>query len=72
MLDLSTSGAPNGWKASVTLEELDLPYARQAIELASGDQKQLAFLAINPNGLTPALVDDGFAVFESGQAIIQQ
>jgi len=73
MIDLYTSPTPNGWKASVTLEELALPYAVHAIDLASGAQKAAAFLAINPNGRIPAIVDrdaDDFAVFESGAIMI--
>ena len=70
MLTLYTSATPNGWKASVTLEELGLPYQVQAINLSAGDQKTPAFLAINPNGRIPALVDDGFPIFESGAIMI--
>jgi glutathione S-transferase len=70
MLTLYTSATPNGWKASVTLEELGLPYQVQAINLSAGDQKKSEFLNINPNGRIPALVDDGFAIFESGAIMI--
>jgi glutathione S-transferase len=73
MIDLYTSATPNGWKASVTLEELGLPYTVHAIELSSGAQKRPDFLAINPNGRIPAIVDRGhgdFAVFESGAIMI--
>jgi glutathione S-transferase len=73
MIDLYTSPTPNGWKASVTLEELALPYTVHAIDLATGAQKKPEFLAINPNGRIPAIVDraaDDFAVFESGAIMI--
>ena len=70
MLTLYTSATPNGWKASVTLEELGLPYQVQALNLSAGDQKKPEFLAINPNGRIPALVDDGFPIFESGAIMI--
>jgi glutathione S-transferase/GST-like protein len=69
MIDLYTAATPNGWKASITLEELGLPYKVHLIDLASGEQKQPAFTAINPNGRIPAIVDreaGDFAVFESG------
>jgi glutathione S-transferase len=73
MIDLYTSGTPNGWKASVTLEELGLPYETHAIELGKQQQKEPWFLKINPNGRIPAIVDrdeGGFAVFESGAIMV--
>jgi glutathione S-transferase len=73
MIDLYTSATPNGWKASVTLEELALPYETHAIALMQGTQKDPWFLKINPNGRIPAIVDrdeGDFAVFESGAIMI--
>ena len=73
MIDLYTAATPNGWKASITLEELELPYQLHAIDLSSGEQKKPWFTALNPNGRIPAIVDrdnDDFAVFESGAIMI--
>ncbi len=70
MLTLYTASTPNGWKASVTLEELALPYSVEKIDLRSGAQKQPEYLAICPNGRIPALVDHGFVVFESGAIML--
>jgi glutathione S-transferase len=73
MIDLYTAPTPNGWKASVTLEELELPYQTHAINLSSGEQKQEWFLKLNPNGRIPVIVDRGagdLAVFESGAIMI--
>jgi GST-like protein len=70
MLELYTAATPNGYKASVALEELGLPYEVRPINLSTLEQKTPAFLAINPNGRVPALVDDGFAVFESGAILM--
>lgn len=73
MIDLYTAATPNGFKASVALEELGLDYQLKALNLAQGEQKEPAFLAINPNGRIPAIVDranDDFAVFESGAILI--
>jgi GST-like protein len=73
MIDLYTSATPNGWKASVALEEMDIPYSVHPISLSNGEQKQDAFLKLNPNGRIPAIVDrdaDNFAVFESGAIMI--
>ncbi len=73
MIILYTSSTPNGWKASVTLEELGLPYQVEPIALSKGEQKEAWYLEINPNGRIPAIVDrdaDDFAVFESGALMI--
>ncbi|HEY0044766.1 MAG TPA: glutathione S-transferase N-terminal domain-containing protein [Allosphingosinicella sp.] len=73
MIDLYTAATPNGWKASITLEELALPYQLKLIDMGSGEQKQPWFTAINPNGRIPAIVDrdeGDFAVFESGAIMI--
>lgn len=73
MIDLYTAATPNGHKVSIALEELGLPYALKVLDLGKGEQKTPAFLAINPNGRIPAIVDHaagGFAVFESGAILI--
>ena len=70
MLELYTASTPNGWKASVALEELGLEYTVHEISLADGDQKTPEYLKICPNGRIPALLDDGFPVFESGAILI--
>ena len=73
LIDLYTAPTPNGWKASVTLEELALPYEVHAVNLANHEQKEPWFLAINPNGRIPAIVDRGcgnLAVFESGAIML--
>ncbi|MEX1167391.1 MAG: glutathione binding-like protein [Hydrogenophaga sp.] len=73
MISLYTAATPNGHKVSIALEELGLPYRLEVLDLASGAQKQPAFLAICPNGRIPAIVDheaDDFAVFESGACLI--
>ena len=73
MIDLYTAATPNGWKASITLEELGLPYDVHLIDLSSGEQKQKPFTDINPNGRIPAIVDRAngdFAVFESGAIML--
>ncbi len=73
MIELYTAATPNGYKASVALEELGLPYSVHPIDLGAGEQKQDWFLKINPNGRIPAIVDrgyDDFAVFESGAILV--
>ena len=73
MIDLYTAATPNGHKVSIALEELGLPYTLKVLDLSAGEQKRPEFLAINPNGRIPAIVDHeagGFAVFESGAILI--
>ncbi len=72
MIDFYTASTPNGWKVSIALEELGLPYTVHELNLMEGDQKEPGFLAINPNGRIPAIVDrdTDVTVFESGAALI--
>ncbi|GAA3989791.1 glutathione S-transferase N-terminal domain-containing protein [Comamonas faecalis] len=73
MLTLYTAATPNGHKVSIALEELGLPYELHVLDLSAGEQKRPDFLAINPNGRIPAIVDhdaDDFAVFESGAILV--
>lgn len=73
MIELYTAPTPNGWKASITLEELEIPYSVTPVRLDKLEQKQDWFLKINPNGRIPAIVDrdaGDFAVFESGAVMV--
>jgi glutathione S-transferase len=88
-LHLYTVGTPNGFKVSILLEELllaypdlkegELAYDFSNISFQEKDQKKPEFLAINPNGRIPALVDDnvkdpstgkGHNVFESASILL--
>jgi GST-like protein len=70
MIELFTAPTPNGRKVSIALEEMAVPYKVHAIDLKAAEQKSPEFLKINPNGRIPAIVDDGFAVFESGAILL--
>jgi len=73
MIDLYTASTPNGHKAAVTLEELELPYTVHPLKLSEHQQKEDWFTKLNPNGKIPVIVDreaDDFAVFESGAILI--
>jgi len=73
MIDLYTAETPNGWKISITLEELGLAYRVHALALSKNEQKAEWYLKINPNGRIPAIVDrdaGDFPVFESGAIMI--
>jgi GST-like protein len=73
MIELYTAPTPNGYKASIMLEEIGLDYTVHSIDLAKSEQKTPEFLAMNPNGRIPVIVDhdnDEFVVFESGAILI--
>lgn len=73
MIDLYTASTPNGWKASIALEELGLTYSVQPVKLGDAEQKWPEYLALNPNGRIPTIVDRDerdFVVFESGAILI--
>ena len=73
MIELYTAATPNGFKVSIALEELGLPYRVIPLDFSTMEQKKPEFLAINPNGRIPAIVDrdnGDFAVFESGAILL--
>ncbi len=76
MIDLYYAPTPNGWKISIMLEELGLPYNVIPVNIREGDQFKPEFLAISPNNRIPAIVDpDGpggkpYSLFESGAILI--
>jgi len=77
MIDLHYAPTPNGWKISIMLEELGLPYTVIPVNIRAGEQFKPEFLAISPNNRIPAIVDhapaDGggpFSVFETGAILI--
>jgi GST-like protein len=77
MIDLHYFPTPNGWKVSIALEELELPYKIVSCNIARGEQFEPAFLEISPNNRMPAIVDHDppfggapVSVFESGAILI--
>jgi GST-like protein len=69
-ITLYTAATPNGWKVSIALEEMGLPYEVRVIDFAANEQKADWYVKLNPNGRIPTLTDDGFALFESGAILI--
>ena len=76
MIELHYWPTPNGWKVSIALEEMELPYEVRLVNIGRGEQFEPDFLRIAPNNRMPAIVDpdgpDGapVSIFESG-AILQ-
>jgi GST-like protein len=76
LIELYYWPTPNGWKISIMLEELGVPYEVKYINIGKGEQFAPDFLKIAPNNRMPAIIDpDGpggapISVFESG-AILQ-
>lgn len=56
-----SSASPVQW----TLEELGVPHEKVRLDIRAGQTKQPEYLAVNPNGVVPALVHDGVVIFES-------
>lgn len=59
------SGSPYAWKVWLALEHKAIPYEFKLLSFDKGDTRSSAFLAVNPRGKVPAILDDGFALWES-------
>ena len=76
MIDLYSRATPNGRKVTIALEETGLPYTVHPVDLSKKEQKTPEFLALNPNGRIPVIVDNGAGggktatVFESGAILL--
>ena len=75
-LQLYSLPTPNGVKASVMLEEIELPYEPHLVDFATNDQLSAEFLSLNPYGKIPAIIDphgpggEPLPLFESGAILI--
>ena len=75
-IDLHYWPTPNGWKITIALEELGLPYTIHPVNIGTGDQFKPDFLKIAPNNRIPAIVDPGgpdgqpISIFESGAILL--
>ncbi len=76
MITLYAFDTPNGRKISVALEEMELPYRVEVVDILNGGQFAPDFLKVSPNNRIPAIVDDEgpdgkpISVFESGAVLI--
>ena len=70
MIKFYYSGAPNPMKVALMLEETGLPYEPMPVDTRKGEQHKPEFLAINPNGKVPAIVDGDATVFDSNAILL--
>jgi glutathione S-transferase len=72
MIDLYTDSSPNGFKATIALEELALPYRLHHVRIGAGEHRSPEFLALNPHGRIPVITDDetGVTLFESAAILL--
>jgi glutathione S-transferase len=63
------SGSPYGWKVWLALEHKGIPYEFRLLSFDAGDTKTPQFLALNPRGQIPTIVDDGYALWESSAIV---
>ena len=70
MIDFYYGPGPNPDKVALFLEEAGLPYAFKPVDTRRGEQFHPGFLAVNPNGKLPAIVDDGAVVFDSNAILL--
>jgi GST-like protein len=70
MIRLHTWTTPNGYKISIALEELGVPYEVVPVNLTKNEQMTPAFLKLNPNHKIPVIEDDGQVIWESGAILL--
>jgi glutathione S-transferase len=63
------SGSPYAWKVWLALEHKGIPYELRVLSFDAGDTKTPQFLALNPRGRVPTIVDDGYALWESSAIV---
>ena len=73
MINFYTAPTPNGWKVAIALEEMELPYTPHVLNLSERTQHEEWFLAMNPNGRIPVIVDrdvEDLTIFETGAIML--
>jgi len=70
MIKFYYNGAPNPMKVALLLEELGLEYEPVPVDTRKGEQFHPDYLAVNPNGKVPAIVDGTAAVFDSNAILL--
>ncbi|MEX0957869.1 MAG: glutathione S-transferase family protein [Burkholderiales bacterium] len=63
------SGSPFAWRVWLALEHKKVPYELRTMSFSAGELRTAEYLRINPRGRVPAIVDDGFALYESAAIV---
>lgn len=71
-LILYSDSSPNGFKITIALAELELPYTLKHVQIDRGEHRQADFLKLNPHGRIPVLVDPehDITLFESAAILL--
>lgn len=70
MLTVHAFATPNSVKIPIALEEMELPYRLVPVNIRAGGQKAPEYLALNPNGKVPLLIDGDLVLPESGAILV--
>lgn len=70
MIELYAFATPNSVKVPIALEEMGLSYDLKPVNIRQGEQKAADFLALNPNGKVPVLVDGALVLTESAAILV--
>ncbi|CAO3440871.1 glutathione S-transferase family protein [Azospirillum endophyticum] len=70
MIELYAFATPNSVKVPIALEEMGLSYDLKPVNIRRGEQKSADFLALNPNGKVPVLVDRALVLTESAAILV--
>lgn len=72
MIDLYTDASPNGFKATIALEELEMAYRLHHVKIDDGEHRRPEFLKLNPHGRIPVITDEetGITLFESAAILL--
>lgn len=70
MIELWYSPGTASMVPHIVLEELGVPYRRRTVDREAGEHKSAAYLALNPNGLIPVLVDGPLVVYETAAIVM--
>jgi glutathione S-transferase len=63
------SGSPYAWRVWLALEHKRIPFERKVLSFSDGDPGKPEFLALNPRGKVPVILDGSLALYESAAIV---